>query len=306
MKELDISAFRPIELSDIELFKELFNAHPQLHSDYTFTTMVCWQSFMKCYFAEMGDSIIIMTKQPEHIQFRPPIGLNNPELIEQVVKLAIKYGTEPPLGMIDADAKKRLKGLYPNLAFEPDRNYFDYVYSAKDLTDLPGKKYIKIRNMLNRFKRKYDYELEPICDNNVDEVEEFLTRWCLWKDCDKEPLLKYEKNAVLYCIEHYLELHLSGLAIRIDGNIEAASIFEKLNKNTAVIHFEKAIVDFEGLYQTINQEAANLLASEHEFINRESDMGVPGLRLAKEKYQPHHLVEVFHIDKTQMNNIYKV
>ncbi|KAF1079048.1 hypothetical protein MKMG_00058 [Methanogenium sp. MK-MG] len=49
----------------------------------------------------------------------------------------------------------------------------------------------------------------------------------------------------------------------------------------------------------INQETARYL-EEHKgyaFINRESDLGVPGLREAKLRYYPHHFAEVWYAEK---------
>jgi hypothetical protein len=104
-------------------------------------------------------------------------------------------------------------------------------------------------------------------------------------------------------MEHFNELDVFGIAIRIGDNIEAASIFEGWYNDTAIIHFEKAIPDFDGLYQVINQEAALLLEKEHKFINREADMGFAGLRLAKEKYHPHHMVEVYHVNRSELEKL---
>jgi hypothetical protein len=166
-----------------------------------------------------------------------------------------------------------------------------------------GKNYQKIRNLLNHFEKHNEYSIQPITSENIQEVNKFLNRWCLWRDCDKDILLKNEKDAVLYSINHFFELNLSGIIIIINGDIEAASIFETQNKDTAVIHFEKAIPDFKGLYQAINQKTAKILAETYKFINRESDMGIPGLRLAKEKYHPHHMVEVYHLNKEQLSSL---
>ena len=292
--------FKPIELIDKDIFSRQYQKNPPQHSDYCFTTMVSWKSFMGYYYAIIEDILVIMTKLDGKTRFRPPIGAPSQVFDKRVIELAIEYGGESPFGMIDNDSKKRLSSYFPKLMFQPHRDYFDYVYLASDLVDLKGKEYIKIRNMINRFKRRFEYKVENITNDNLEEVITFLTRWCLWKDCDKVPLLKSEKDAVFYSTEHFNELDLSGIAIRIHDEIEAISIFEKLNENTGVIHFEKAIPDFDGLYQVINQEAAKILAKDFQFINRESDMGVPGLRTAKTKYRPHHMIEVFHVNKDQL------
>jgi hypothetical protein len=297
---LDMDAFKPVDLADKNFFSKLYNVNPQLHSDYCFSTMVSWKSYMEYFYTNVQNAVVIMTKFDGKIQFRPSVGKTTLEIDKQVIELSIESDSDQPLAMIDSKAKSRLASRFPKLTFEPHRDFFDYEYLATDLVELKGKEYIKIRNMLNRFKKRFEYNVEDITKDNLEEVTAFLNRWCLWKDCDKVPLLSSERDAVFYCTEHFKELGLSGIAIRIQGEIEAISIFEKLNENTGVIHFEKAIPDFDGLYQAINYEAAKILAKDFQFINRESDMGVPGLRMAKTKYRPHHMVEVFHVNKDQL------
>ena len=90
-------------------------------------------------------------------------------------------------------------------------------------------------------------------------------------------------------MDNFFKLGLSGLAIRINDNIEAISVFEKYNLDSAVVHYEKGSPYFDGIYKAINQETANFLQKDVRFINRESDMDIPGLRKAKISYRPHHI-----------------
>ena len=76
----------------------------------------------------------------------------------------------------------------------------------------------------------------------------------------------------------------------------AFTIGEQLNEDTALIHFEKADPDIDGAYAAINQEFAKYLRDKHpglQFLDREDDMGLEGLRRAKLSYKPHHLVEKY-------------
>ena len=77
--------------------------------------------------------------------------------------------------------------------------------------------------------------------------------------------------------------------------MEAFSFGEMLNPTTAVVHIEKANPEISGLYAAINQMFASNALSQAEFINREQDLGLAGLKKAKESYRPHHLVDKFEI-----------
>lgn len=291
----DIDDFQPITLDARSVFDKHYARFPPSHSENAFTTLVSWNHFLQSYYLFHDDDLMIMTRPDGGIAFRPPSGNRNSENVKHLVQLAMDFDTDYPLVLIDNETKEWLSGLFPAMDFAKHEAYFDYVYLASDLADLEGKKYLKIRNKLNRFKRQFEYEVEPLCHQNSDEIGQFLQRWCLWRDCGSDPLLEGERIAVMYTIEHCFDLDLSGLAIRIDGEVEAVTVFESMNKDTAVIHLEKAMPDFDGLYQLVNNESANLLAEKYEFIDRQSDLGIQGLRVAKRRYHPHHMVEVQHM-----------
>ena len=111
------------------------------------------------------------------------------------------------------------------------------------------------------------------------------------------PDLLSEDYAVHMALTHFEELDYRGGAIKIDGRIEAFSLGEALNENTAVIHIEKANPEIPGLYTAINQMFCSNAWAETEFMNREQDLGVEGIRKAKESYLPHHMINKYTIMK---------
>jgi len=292
--------FKPVTLEDKHLFDTHYERYPPVHSDNVFTTIISWMEYAEYHYTFLQDNLIIMTKLGNVLRFRPPIGKYDRDIFQQVLKLAKREESDYPLGVIDTQTKDWLSKEYPKLEFAPHRDYFDYVYLASDLVELPGTAYRKIRNRLNKFKRNYVYTTEKIAEVNMDEVRTFLKRWCLWKDCESDPLLENEKKAIMFSMANFFELELSGIAIRIDGKIEAISVYEQMNPDTVVVHYEKGAPDYDGVYKAINAETAKLIQKEFKFVNREPDMGLPGLRKAKMSYRPHHMVEVYHIARDKI------
>ena len=297
---LSLHDFSQLHLEDKQLFDQVYQQYPPNHSDYLFTTMISWMQYGNYHIAQLQNSIIILTKIHQDIRFRPPIGKQNKQKLEQLFKLAQQEGSLEPIGVIDTPSKKWISQVFPNMNFTEHRDYFDYVYKASDLAMLQGSSYAKIRNRLNKFKNKYEYSVEEITESNIDEIKEFLKRWCLWKDCESDEVLENERIAILFSMAHFFDLHLSGIALRVNDAIEAISVYEQLNLTTAVVHYEKGSPDYDGIYKAINMETAKKLQNKVEYINRESDMGIPGLRKAKMSYRPHHLEKVYHIKKEDM------
>lgn len=295
--------FKPVSLDDKDFFFRQYELFPQAHSDNTFTNMVCWNHYAYYGFAFIENNIILSSTIDGLTRYRPPIGPRNPDLLADVMKLAAKSSDESPLVVLDADTKKWICELYPELNLYPQRKYFDYVYQASDLAELPGKKYSTIRRQLNQFQRNCTHLVESISEDNASEVKDFLEEWCEWKDCDSEPVLANEKDAVFFAISNFLKLQLSGLVIRVEGNIMAMALFEGQTSDTAVVHFEKALLDCKGIYRAINAETARFLVKDYRYINRESDMGIEGLREAKMRYHPDHMVEVHFAKRDEIERL---
>jgi len=250
------SDFRALSMDDVGRVRELYTRYPVEHSDYLPAVMLAWRHFMDYELAWLDGSLVILTVHDSKVNLRPPVGPWSKKNVEQVLSLSRELNAEHLLSMVGPETKRLISTEFPELKFTPRRDFFDYVYLASDLSELPGKRYLKTRNYLNKFRREHPHTVERIGPDNISEVRDFLHRWCLQKGCGGDRFLQAEREATSFSLEHMFELQLEGLLIRTHGNVEAFSLFEPMDKDTAVIHYEKANSDVPGLYQAINNEAA--------------------------------------------------
>ena len=97
-------------------------------------------------------------------------------------------------------------------------------------------------------------------------------------------------------LKYYKELGCRGILVRVDGKAEGFTVGEYLNENMAVVHIEKASGSIHGLYTFLNQKFCELHWNEVEFVNREQDLGIEGLRRAKLSYHPAKMINKFIVD----------
>ena len=168
----------------------------------------------------------------------------------------------------------------------------DYIYETEKLISLSGKKYHSKRNFVNRFEANYSYEYLPLTGENVLECLPALEEWFARHH---EKMLFYfdEHEAILELLHNFDALGLKGAAIKIDGKIRAMTIGEFLPPDTAHIIIEKADIDYPGLYAVINRKFLEREWAGTKLVNREEDMGVEGLRKAKQSYHPVFQNKVF-------------
>ncbi|MBQ7844390.1 MAG: DUF2156 domain-containing protein, partial [Odoribacter sp.] len=115
--------------------------------------------------------------------------------------------------------------------------------------------------------------------------------WCEDRRCQEDEGLGYERQALIYGMQHFNRLGLTGGVIWVAGKIIAFTFGMPVNRNTFCIHAEKALAGYEGAYNTINQEFASRLPVQFKYLNREEDLGISGLRKAKLSYRPVCLLE---------------
>lgn len=105
-----------------------------------------------------------------------------------------------------------------------------------------------------------------------------------------------------YALNHFNELGLIGGAPARRRQSDCLYIRAPINHDTFGVHVEKADVDYEGAYTVINQEFASRLPEQFTYVNREEDLGIPGLRKAKLSYNPVILLEKNAAIKKTQNN----
>lgn len=107
--------------------------------------------------------------------------------------------------------------------------------------------------------------------------------------------LRSESMGLKNLFENLDKTEIVGGVLYVDNSVVAYTLGEKLNHNTVVIHVEKADEIYNGSYQAINSIFLEQEWSEMEFVNREDDSGIEGIRRAKESYYPIKKVKKYQI-----------
>ena len=291
--------FKPITIEDRDSFQEIYKKHPITHSESSFATLFCWKQYTQTEFLITRGNLIVRTTVNECTTYRAPIGTADDSILRDVMDLAFATGVAQPLFLFEEDQIEAYQVLYPDLVFREDRNFFDYVYCTEMLAKLPGKEYLTIRKQLHKFDRITNPSIEEISAENMDEILEFLQKWCEWHECDKYKILKHESIALHIALAHFDALHLAGIVVRsgINGAIIGLSVYEELSPDTLVVHHEKGLPEHEGVYKKLVNAVAIKMQDKYPFIDRESDMGVPGLRDSKTRYHPDHFRKLYYLDR---------
>jgi len=185
-----------------------------------------------------------------------------------------------------------IPGYQVNISLNQD--YSDYLYDAADLRDLSGKDLHGKRNHFNRFCRSYpDYVYSPAQASDRDEALALVKAWCDEKKLDCLNLCLSDYRAIRQLYEDFDRLDIRGGSIRIGGRLAAFALGSLLNGDTAVIHFEKADATYHGIYSAINKLVLDHAFPEVLYVNREEDMGIGGLRKAKQSYCPIRLIDKY-------------
>lgn len=268
---------------------------------YSLSSIICWTNDeYKPFGAPYKDALIVAAefenqKKNRHLLLPiSPERMVGPEELALVAKLAghTQYWFVPG-AYVDHFGEESVGRFF---SIQHQGAYDDYIYRVEDLAHLPGNRYSKKRNLINQFQRDYvdrgRVAIGPILSDNTPECIEFLEEWCLEHDCDSDDQvdLSCEKQAAINALNHFGALDLKGIVLRVDGKVSAFGISAPLTPDMAILQYEKALGSIKGLYQYFDNVCAHRLFEGFTFINKESDMGIPGLAKAKKSYYPVNMV----------------
>ena len=278
-------------------YNALLFSCPERGCEYSFANLYLW-GHQKV--ALTRDTAAFFSHFHGHSVYPYPIGTGDKApLIEAIIQDARDRGIPCRITSITNADKAELEALFPGrFLFCPNRNSFDYVYDIQDLADLRGRKFQSKRNHFNRFCADHpDHQAVPITCDLIPRAREFVESWyARRRESDPQGDYLLENMAIDRVFCHYDELGMDGIVLMEGGEILALTMGSQLSETTFDIHFEKAREDMPGAYSAVNCQFARHLRLKYpevQYLNREDDMGLEGLRTAKLSYRPHHMVEKY-------------
>jgi len=292
-------SFSPVTIENREEIEKYLKKNTAPLCDFSFSNIFVWKEVFSTHFATAEGFLIIRSlSHHKKTRYLMPVGgeqRNLKNVLHLMIEDAKKNDSEFEMVSISEEMKETMEKLMPEtFVFEDNRDYCDYIYLAKDLISLKGKKLHSKRNHINKFKELYpDYEYLTVTPELIPECIEMHKKWCMENNCKEIDSLEREKCAVQRALKYFERLPLKGGALRVNGEIAAFTFGQRLTEDTFDVLIEKAFTSVTGAYTMINQCFAEKEAKDFVFINREEDLGVEGLRKAKLSYNPVKFAQKF-------------
>lgn len=285
------NSYKSLDLADRPVFEKLITAYPQPVAGYTFAELYSWHVLYHYEWRLTEDGTLLLRCAPDgdgKTHFLQPLGPFGEDARESFMH---DLKTQGP-GTKVLGVSQAFLDAHPAFAaqFEAynDPDLANYVYATDDLATLAGKAYAKKRNQIKQAAASYPWTVEALTPQTVADCLEVMTA------ISESNLQDKDEPAVLEAIRHFDAIGLEGTLLRSEGKPIGFALFEQLTPDTMVVVFEKAIDAYKGVYQVVNQETAKMIAEKGlPRINREEDMGLPGLRHAKLSYNPIEMIPAY-------------
>ena len=257
--------------------------------EYSVGTKLMWRSTLHPAWTETAGCLVVRNCINGRIVFDYPVpGPEGDEdaALEAIESCCMEQGIPPVISVVPECKAARLLARYPYVRVSDVRTWRDYVYYREDLQLFAGRRYSGQRNHINKFRSKWpDAEFRPLSTGDQAAIETF------WAEYEAE----FPKGDNAKARD---ELKLAQGMLRMvdkpwfvsggmfDGErLIALSLAEKC-ADTLIIHIEKALYSYTGVYPTLVQAFADAFGTGCRWINREDDAADRGLRTSKLQYGP--------------------
>ncbi len=256
-------------------------------SEFTFANLFLFRHTHNYSLTKLEDGLVIITGSDDGEEFfMLPFG--SPDDDNTLDELFTRFGT------LKAACEELSKELAEK-GFEitEDRDNFDYLYLTEDLATLAGRRFHKKRNLVKLFNENYTAKVEEFTADKTEDAIEVLDGWLKERNPESG---EGDYVAALEALKNMEPLKLYGAVYYIDDRPVAYTTGEIMPQMSSfVTHFEKGLTKYKGLLQFVNKDFAGRLPKGCKFINREQDLGDPGLKQAKESYRPFGFVRKYRV-----------
>lgn len=267
--------FKNLELED----KSLFKGFDYICSDYLFSYLFMYgDSYnIKIYH---DDRALIIYSGGVKPSFYMPLGD-----IMYGIGLVTEYCSMNNIKPIFSKITAKYTGLFEerNYRTEEDRNSFDYIFKNSDLANYRGKRYRNQRNNLANFLKVCSPVYSNDIENHIDECMDFMLSHFDGRTEIINPTTKILGNLK--------NLGCSGGLLYCGSKLKAFCIYEKVSPDSVVSHVELSDNNYRGTHASLIREMSQRIPE--DYINKEDDMGLPGLRRFKMSYNPCDMIKKY-------------
>jgi len=263
-----------LDLADRPLLDPLLRELRDGVSELTFAGLYCFRAAHTYRIGRLADGTLVLAGSDKgKCFFVCPFALPRKDLLDEL------FARCTCMKLVTATQAEQLRAAGFDIV--EDRDNFDYLYRREQLASLPGRALQKKRNLIHAFGRTNDYRTLPLSADLVHDALAVLEAWH-----------EHARDVADYAPSRDALLHMEefGLQGRITYVAEKPAAYALGEAAAApgmfIVHYEKTVPDIKGLYQYINMDFARALPPEITTINREQDLGDPGLRQAKMTYRP--------------------
>jgi len=281
--------FHQLALSDREAMQAVTLPSGRRNCNYTFANLVGWQFWYYTEVCVLENTVVLRyTFDGQRAYMVCTSETLSLELIQEL--LDDSNGDLTLIGLEDSQVVQ-LSTLNSQLStnIEPVRDQYDYIYRRTDLATLHGKHLDAKRNHIHRFRAEHpDFEYRPLTPEFFDECRRLTEIW--QEEKGGSDTINAEKQVMETIFSNWEALGMIGGSIIVDGRMVAFTYGSAVTTDTFDVCVEKADRHVEGAFAIINQQFAEHLPEQYVYLNREEDMGIPGLRQAKLSYHPEILL----------------
>lgn len=296
--------FIDLKEEQYQQLKSWIYKRPTMASESNLTYHIFWNHYYqsKYCFTPKGVLCFVKDSKKENCALPPISKLEDmKELFYQMQTYFTEILHAPfQMALLDEEA---LKAIQP-----PEEGYIiidetdplgDYIYSAEQLRTLSGKKLHRKKTQINVFKKQYKecYEYCKFSKEDTEELIQFLEQWRNSKVReDPTQLLQTEAIGVKEVLKVMEECRIQISGIKINEELKAFAIgsYEK-ETDMVVLHVEKADTSIKGMYAFMDQQFLVREFPNAKYVNREEDMGISGMRIAKMSYRPLYKTKKYRI-----------
>lgn len=284
--------FKKFNFSDISVLKPLLENRKSFTCENTVANIAVWAEEYDMEFAVAETDVYIKIAEKNGFIFSIPVYKDLKRAVEAIKKYCVSVDIPAKFWFEEGNALDEFLNLYSDeyLCFN-SQNSCEYIYKRENLANLIGKKFHSKRNHISSFTKKYNWTFEKLTADNRDDALFVANQWYAAHNDTPDTSAMAENAGIAFLLKNMDLFKVQGGILRVDGSPVAFTCGTPINGKVFDVNFEKALPEYQGAYAVINREFAKSV--DYEYLNREDDLGIPGLRKAKLSYHPDIILQKY-------------